>query len=128
MMARASRSREERLFPVQAISLVVTHRTDDASALPSLVEKAAPLPEAKPRESKLRHRLRLLNNAPLAASEKPSAINESQVNADDEWENVETPKKVTHLIAASPPRADSSTDLALISAYESEIVSLSGRI
>ena len=55
------------MVTLQAISLIVTHRTDDMSKLPPVIPNEAPKARAKADKSGPRPRLRLLG-APAAAS------------------------------------------------------------
>lgn len=74
-------------YVVQAISLIVTHRTDDASQpLPAAVK--APPPTVQPKEAK-RPKLRLQNPPPLPQAPE----NASPESEQEEWEDID--KKVS---------------------------------
>ena len=66
--------------------MIVTHRTDDSSKLPSLLPDAGPVQAEKPKESQ-RPKLRLLN-APVPVTQPEKGAGQPSAALEEEWEDV----------------------------------------
>ena len=89
-------------FPVlQAISVIVTHRTDDMSKLPPRLPANAPKPRSKPDEAS-RPKLRLIAPAKPAGAAAGSPVPEAAANNPD--------PEASGAAANSPVPADATTN------------------
>lgn len=82
---------------MQAIAVITTHRTDDASKLPSLLPTAAPA-ETEKQEGPQRPKLRL-QNIPLLAAQPQKESAKPSIEAEEEWEEVVTVRSSSLAVA-----------------------------